>query len=139
MTHIEFILLYYDAVYQIVDGKPELIGKKTKIQSIDIPTQSITSVGGIIFPINVLRAELRSIEDITDEQAIYFFKTYWGGYKMMRGDTNTVVEASKETFMHIIKGAWYISGDFEEMNRLLHTMRRYHIDVDNAKELGYVI
>lgn len=137
MTHIEFIMLNYDAVYEIIDGPNQ--GKQTMISSIDIPTRTITSKGGTVFPIEVLRAKLRSIDEMTEKEAIWFFNLYWGSTKMMRGDTNSVVEASKETFMHIIKGAWYISGDFFEMNKLHQEMRRYHIDIDKGKENNWAV
>jgi hypothetical protein len=137
MTQTQFILLYHDAVYQIVSGS--LKGNKTKIAEIYLDKQLIQSVGGKMLMMSEIKAELRSVEDITDEEAVWFFKLYWGSTKIMRGDSKEVVTASKESFMHIVNGAWYISGDFEEMAKLHHEMRRYGIDVDGAIENGFAV
>lgn len=137
MTQNEFITLYHDAVYQVVEGK--LKGNKTKIAEIFLDKEMVQSVGGTVFMMRELKAELRTIDQITEDEARWFFKLYWNSTRIMRGDTNSVVEASKESFMHIINGAWYISGDFYEMGKLHQEMRRYHIDVDKAIEQGFAI
>jgi hypothetical protein len=137
MTQTEFILLYHDAVYQIVSGS--LKGNKTKIKAIHIPERLIESAGGKLIQFEEIKAELTPIADITEEQAAWFFKTYWGSTRIMRGDLNQVVVASKESFMHIVNGAWYISGDLVETNRLLKEMRKYHVDVDDAIAKGFAI
>jgi hypothetical protein len=145
MEKIDFVCHHLRAMYMITDGPAQ--GKFTFIREVDIASNTIVSKGGTVFPIEHIVAVLRTVEDMTDVEALIIYRLYWKHEKAddWSGDNGSAnfkprkVTPTKEHALRIFTGQDFSQGDYEEWMLLLPFLIKNDFDVLGGIGKGWAI
>lgn len=137
MTQTHFNLIYSHATFQIVDGPHA--GKNTLMQEVNLFSNTFTSKGGTVLPMELVKPVLRPITAMNIYEAADIYKLYWhtGSADDWSGDNGSAnfrprkVSPTIEHAMRIFDGKDFSAGDFGEWQNIFAYMIAHCFHVFN--------